>query len=50
MAKKEEKKNARQLAYEKKQEKQGAKVVNWIFGVLIVLALCYMAYACYLMA
>ena len=42
--------NAKQRAYEAKQEKQGAKVVNWIFGVLIVLALTYMAYVCYIMA
>ena len=42
--------NAKQRAYEAKQEKEGVKVVNWIFGVLIVLALIYMGYVCYIMA
>ena len=35
-------KNAQRNAYAKKQEEQGKKVVNWIFGVLVVLALIYM--------
>ena len=38
MAKKIAKKNAKQIAYEKKQEKEGANVVTWIFIGLIVLA------------
>lgn len=29
---------------EAKQEKSGKKVVNWIFGVLIALAICFMIY------
>ena len=29
------------MAYQKKQEEQGRKVVNWIFGVLVVLALIF---------
>jgi hypothetical protein len=34
--------NAKREAYKKKQEQQGQKVVNWIFGVLVVAALIYM--------
>ena len=34
--------NAKREAYAKKQEEQGKKVVAWIFGVLIVLAIVYM--------
>ena len=41
--------NAKQRAYEMHQAKEGAKVVKWIFGVLTVLALIYMAYTMYLM-
>lgn len=41
--------NAKQRAYEKKQEQEGARVVKWIFAVLILLALAYMAYTMYLM-
>ena len=51
MAKKETKHlNAKQKAYEKKQEQQGEKVVKWIIGVLIALALCYAAYSIWLVA
>ena len=42
--------NAKQRAYEKKQEEEGAKVVKWIFAVLILLALAYMIYTWYLMS
>ena len=42
--------NAKRVAYEKKQEEQGAKVVKWIIGVLIGLALCYAAWSIYLVA
>ena len=41
--------NAKQRAYEKKQAQQGAKVVKWIFGVLILAALGYMAFTLWLM-
>jgi len=44
MAKKESKKNAKQKAYEKKQEKEGVSVVKWIFIVLIVAALGFAIY------
>ena len=43
MAKKEKAKhlNAKQVAYEKKQEQEGRKVVNWIFAVLVLMAIGY---------
>lgn len=46
MAKKEQEKhlNAKQKAYEQKQEKQGRKVVGWIFGLLIALAVFYVIF------
>ncbi len=31
-----------------KQEKEGGKVVKWIFGVLIVLAIIFMIYSTYI--
>lgn len=36
---------ARRAAYEARQEKEGKKVVKWIFAVLVVLALCFIAYS-----
>jgi hypothetical protein len=33
--------NQKRVAYQKKQEAEGKKVVNWIFGVLVVLALIF---------
>ena len=49
MAKKEKKHlNAKQRAYEKKQEEQGRKIVNWIFGVLIVVAIAFCAMSIYM--
>jgi len=48
MAKKEKKHlNAKQVAYEKKQELEGRKVVNWIFGILVLLAVAFCAYSIY---
>ncbi len=41
--------NAKQRAYEMHQAKEGEKIVKWIFGVLIVLALFFMAYTMYIM-
>ena len=38
------KNNAKREAYAKKQEEQGKKVVTWIFGVLIVLAIIYLVW------
>ena len=34
--------NPKREAYKKKQEEQGRKVVNWIFGVLIAFAVFYL--------
>ena len=46
MAKKEKERklNAKQRAYEKKQEEKGKKVVAWIIGCFIVLAIFYVVY------
>lgn len=41
--------NARRAAYQARQEKEGKKVVNWIFGVLIFLALCFVVYSVWIM-
>ena len=51
MAKKEKEKhlNAKQKAYEQKQEKKGRKVVAWIFGGLIALAIVYAVWVLALM-
>ena len=35
----------RRAAYEARQEKEGKKVVNWIFAVLIILAICFIVYS-----
>ena len=42
--------NAKREAYAKKQEEQGVKVVAWIFGALIVLAIVYMIWTYSMMA
>lgn len=39
--------NAKQKAYAEKQEKEGRNVVNWIFGILILLAVAFCAYTIY---
>ena len=36
---------AKHEAYEKKQAAKGEKVIKWIFGVLIVLAIIFAIYA-----
>ena len=41
MAKNVDKRNAKQKAYEKKQEEKGVKTVMWIIGALIALGLVY---------
>ncbi len=38
------KKNARRQAYQARQEQEGRNVVNWIFGILVALAVCYLVY------
>ena len=45
---KEKRMNAKQRTYEKKQEQEGRKVVNWIFGVLIVVALAFCLMSIYM--
>ena len=42
--------NPKRVAYEKKQQEKGEKVIKWIIGVLIVLAVCYAAYYIWLVA
>lgn len=42
--------NAKKVAYAKKQEEQGKKVVNMIFIVLIVLALIFAAFTIYIVS
>ncbi len=41
---------AKREAWQKKQEEQGKKVIMWIFGVLIILAICYMVWTFSMMA
>ena len=36
---------AKHAAYEKKQAAKGEKVIKWIFGVLIALAILFLIYA-----
>ena len=47
MSKNNKKGQARRAAYEARQEKEVKKVVNWIFGILVALALCFIAYSVY---
>jgi hypothetical protein len=42
--------NAKREAYAKKQEEKGKKVVGWIFGGLIVLALIYLIWTISMMS
>ena len=42
--------NAKREAYAKKQEEQGKKVVTWIFGGLIILAIIYLIWTFTMMA
>ena len=44
------KSNAKREAWQKKQEEKGKKVVGWIFGVLIVLAVIYLIWTFSMMA
>ena len=44
------KNQSKREAYAKKQEEKGKKVVGWIFGALIVLALVYLFWTVSLMA
>lgn len=40
---------AKHEAYEKKQAEKGEKVVKWLFGVLVALAVVYMVYSIFVM-
>ena len=42
--------NPKRAAYEKKQQEKGEKVIKWIIGVLIALAIFYAAYSIWLVA
>ena len=42
--------NVKREAYAKKQEEKGKKVVGWIFGALIVLAVFYLIWTFSMMA
>ena len=44
------KNNARRAAYQKRQEEDGKKVVNWIFGVLVVLAVAFAVYSMFIVS
>ena len=44
------KNNARRAAYQKRQEEDGKKVVKWIFGVLVVLALAFAVYSMFIVS
>ena len=37
--------NAKKAAYAAKQEQEGRKVINWIFGILIALGVIYAIYS-----
>ena len=37
--------NQKKVAYQKKQEDSGKKVLEWIFGVLVVLAIIFVIYS-----
>ena len=40
-----DKSKARRAAYEKRQEEKGRKIVNWIFAVLVILAVIFIVYS-----
>ena len=40
----------KKVAYERKVEDKGRKVVNWIFGVLVLLAIAFVAYSVFIVS
>ena len=40
----------KKVAYQKKQEQGGKKVVNWIFAALIALALLFVVYSVFIVS
>ena len=47
---KEKKAAVKKVAYEKKQEEGGKKVMSWIFGVLVLLAIAFVAYSVFIVS
>ena len=41
---------AKKEAYQKKQEEGGKKVLEWIFGVLVVLAILFVVYSIWIVS
>ena len=44
------KSTAKKEAYQKKQEQGGKKVLEWIFGVLVVLAIMFVIYSIWIVS
>ncbi|MBQ6658755.1 MAG: hypothetical protein IJM70_05460 [Prevotella sp.] len=40
----------KKVAYQKKQEEGGKKVLEWIFGVLVVLAVLFVIYSIFIVS
>ena len=40
----------KKVAYQKKQEQGGKKVLEWIFGVLVVLAILFVVYSIFIVS
>jgi uncharacterized Rmd1/YagE family protein len=40
----------KKVAYQKKQEDSGQKVLEWIFGVLVVLAIIFVIYSIFIVS
>ena len=40
----------KKVAYQKKQEQDGKKVLEWIFGVLVVLAILFVVYSIFIVS
>ena len=40
----------KKVAYQKKQEDSGKKVLEWIFGVLVILAILFVIYSIWIVA
>ncbi|MCR5469634.1 hypothetical protein SAMN05216354_0071 [Xylanibacter ruminicola] len=40
----------KKVAYQKKQEQGGKKVLEWIFGVLVVLAVLFVVYSIFIVS
>ena len=49
MGKNKAQKNSKRAAWAAKQEKEGNKVINWIFGILVGLGVLYLVYTFFIM-